>query len=96
MLSFIFSISKFGSKNMNHLIAIMLLIYFNAGWGWWLAFGAIIGLEIYALIKTSLAKTKEQSTLLRPDGKPYTEQDIEFIWQHGYKTAIQQLNSTRQ
>ncbi len=86
---------------MNYLIAGFLLITFNAGGWWWFGFFCFVLLELLALIvetKKGLKEIKESKKpqLLKANGEPYTEADLEFIWKHGYQSALEMVQQTKQ
>lgn len=80
---------------MMYLLAAFILWKFDAGFIWWAGYGAVIVIQIYAIIHNATKEVK-QSQLLKANGQPYTEADLEFIWKHGYQSAQEVINSTKQ
>lgn len=86
---------------MNYLIAGFLLITFNAGAWWWFGFFCFVLLELLELIVETNKGLKEikaskKPQLLKANGEPYTEADLEFIWKHGYQSALEMVQQTKQ
>jgi hypothetical protein len=86
---------------MNFLIAGFLLINFNAGFWWWLGYFLFAVLHLISLIfeiKKEITTVKDQKKpqLLKANGEPYTEADLEFIWKHGYQSALEMVQQTKQ
>ena len=85
---------------MTFLIAGFLLIHFDAGLWWWIAYYLFVALEMFGLYaevnKTILEGKTKKSQLLKPNGQPYTEADLEFIWKHGYQSALEMVQQTKQ
>lgn len=86
---------------MNYLIAGFILITFNAGAWWWVGFFCFVLLELFALIVETKKGLKEikaskKPQLLKANGEPYTEADLEFIWKHGYQSALEMVQQTKQ
>ena len=85
---------------MIYFIAVLLLWKLEASSSWWVAFFVIIITELILIIYNSWikfkAENKKPSILLKPNGQPYTEADLEFIWKHGYQSALEVINSTKQ
>jgi hypothetical protein len=83
---------------MMFLIGAFILWKFEAGFVWWIAYGFLVAAQGWAILYNA-KKAKEQlkaSTLLKANGQPYTEADLEFIWKHGYQSAIEVITSTKQ
>ena len=78
---------------MIYLITAFILWKLDAGLGWWIAYGVVVFIQSSAILYNARKGVKP---LLKANGKPYTDQDLEFIWQHGYKTAEEVINSTKQ
>jgi hypothetical protein len=79
---------------MNYFIAAILLYYFNAGTGWWVAFTVLIfgeiGLLGYRTYKEQTMPPIEQPNLrdiVKLDGTPYTYEDLQNIWNNGYQNG---------
>ena len=83
---------------MISLIGAFILWKFEAGLLWWLAYAVFIALEIWAIFYNVYKARKEVKVkpLLKNNGQPYTESDLEFIWKHGYQSAIEVITSTKQ
>jgi hypothetical protein len=83
---------------MIFLIGAFILWKFEAGIVWWILYGAVILAECWAIIyNAKKANSKEKNShLLKANGEPYTEADLEFIWKHGYQSAIEVVTSTKQ
>jgi hypothetical protein len=86
---------------MNFLIGGFLLVTFNAGFWWWTAYFIFVLLELLGLIATvynryTELKDKKKPQLLKANGEPYTEADLEFIWKHGYQSALEMVQQTKQ
>lgn len=85
---------------MTFLIAGFLLIHFDAGLWWWVAYYLFVALEmfgLYAEVKKNMLEGKtNKSQLLKANGQPYTEADLEFIWKHGYQSALEMVQQTKQ
>ena len=41
-------------------------------------------------------KASKKPQLLKANGEPYTEADLEFIWKHGYQSALEMVQQTKQ
>ena len=83
---------------MMFLIGAFILWKFEAGFVWWIAYGFLIAAQGWAILYNA-KKAKEQlkaSPLLKANGQPYTEADLEFIWKHGYQSAKEVITSTKQ
>lgn len=80
---------------MMYLLAAFILWKFEAGFIWWFAYGSVIAIQSFAIIYNAKKEVKS-SGLLKANGQPYTEQDLEFIWKHGYQSAQEVINSTKQ
>jgi hypothetical protein len=85
---------------MTFLIAGFLLIHFDAGLWWWVAYYLFVAFEmfgLYAEVKKNMLESKtKKSQLLKANGQPYTEADLEFIWKHGYQSALEMVQQTKQ
>jgi hypothetical protein len=83
---------------MMFLIGAFILWKFEAGFVWWIAYAALVAAQIWAILYNAYkAKNEvEVSPLLKANGQPYTEADLEFIWKHGYQSAIEVVTSTKQ
>lgn len=86
---------------MNYLIAGFLLVTFNAGFWWWFGFFGFVILELIAFVfetKKAMKEVKQSKKpqLLKANGDPYTEADLEFIWKHGYQSALEMIQQTKQ
>jgi hypothetical protein len=86
---------------MNFLIGGFLLVTFNAGFWWWLAYFIFAILHLISAIyeiKNEMKTVKElkKPQLLKANGEPYTESDLEFIWKHGYQSALEMVQQTKQ
>ena len=86
---------------MNFLIAGFLFVYFDAGFWWWFGYFTFVLLELLALVinilKTrNMLKDEKKPQLLKANGEPYTESDLEFIWKHGYQSALEVVQQTKQ
>lgn len=83
---------------MISLIGAFILWKFEAGLLWWLAYAVLIALEIWAIFYNAYKARKEIKVqpLLKNNGQPYTESDLEFIWKNGYQSAIEVITSTKQ
>ena len=86
---------------MNYLIAGFLLVTFNAGAWWWAGYFVFVILEIFATFLEARKALKEvkqskKPQLLKANGDPYTEADLEFIWKHGYQSALEMVQQTKQ
>lgn len=86
---------------MNFLIGGFLLVTFNAGFWWWLAYFIFVVLDLLGLVANVLNQYKEKTEskkpqLLKANGEPYTESDLEFIWKHGYQSALEMVQQTKQ
>jgi hypothetical protein len=85
---------------MTFLIAGFLLIHFDAGLWWWVAYYLFVAFEmfgLYAEVKKNILESKiKKSQLLKANGQPYTEVDLEFIWKHGYQSALEMVQQTKQ
>jgi len=83
---------------MMFLIGAFILWKFEAGLAWWIAYGALVAAQSWAIFYNA-KKAKDEvkvSPLLKANGQPYTEADLEFIWKHGYQSAIEVITSTKQ
>ena len=78
---------------MISLIGAFILWKFEAGLLWWLAYAVFIALEIWAIFYNVYKARKEVKVkpLLKNN-----ESDLEFIWKHGYQSAIEVITSTKQ
>jgi hypothetical protein len=83
---------------MISLIGAFILWKFEAGLFWWLAYAVLIALQAWAIFYNAYKARKEVKLqpLLKNNGQPYTESDLEFIWKHGYQSAIEVITSTKQ
>lgn len=83
---------------MNNLIGAFILWHLEAGIWWWLAYAVIGLLQIWAIAYNAYKAKQDKavSPLLKANGQPYTESDLEFIWKHGYQSAIEVITSTKQ
>ena len=83
---------------MISLIGAFILWKFEAGLLWWLAYAVLIALQVWAIFYNAYKGKQEKavSPLLKANGQPYTESDLEFIWKHGYQSAIEVITSTKQ
>ena len=86
---------------MKYLIGGFILITFNANNWWWTGFFIFVALELFAFIvesKKALQEVKQSKKpqLLKANGDPYTEADLEFIWKHGYQSALEMVQQTKQ
>lgn len=85
---------------MKYLIGGFILINFNAGSWWWVGFFIFALLELFAFVLEVKNTLKEKQTkkpqLLKANGEPYTEADLEFIWKHGYQSALEMVQQTKQ
>ena len=88
---------------MNYFIAAVLLYYFNAGTGWWVGFVSLIFIEIgmigYRAFKEATAEPIYEATLkdiIKLDGTPYTYEDLQNIWNHGYQNGYNNAHLTKQ
>jgi hypothetical protein len=83
---------------MIFLIGAFILWEFDAGILWWLAYAALVALQVWAILYNAYKAKNEVkgSPLLKNNGQPYTEADLEFIWKHGYQSAIEVVTSTKQ
>jgi hypothetical protein len=83
---------------MMFLIGAFILWKFEAGFVWWIAYGFLVAAQGWAILYNA-KKAKDQlkaSPLLKANGQPYTEADLEFIWKNGYQSAIEVITSTKQ
>lgn len=78
---------------MVYLITAFALWKFEAGYQWWIAYVAVVALQAYSLFRNA---KKAVEPLLKENGLPYTKEDLEFIWKHGYQSAVENINSTKQ
>jgi hypothetical protein len=88
---------------MNYFIAAVLLYYFNAGTGWWVGFVSLIFMEIgligYRSYKEATKEPIYEATLkdiIKLDGTPYTYEDLQNIWNHGYQNGYNNAHLTKQ
>ena len=82
---------------MIYFVGALALWHFDASGSWWAAYFVVIATELSLIIYNSFKQVKKApSVLLKPNGQPYTEADLEFIWKHGYQSAIEVINSTKQ
>ena len=83
---------------MISLIGAFILWKFEAGLLWWLAYAVLIALEIWTIFYNAYKARKEVKVqpLLKNNGQPYTESDLEFIWKHGYQSALEMVQQTKQ
>lgn len=85
---------------MKYLIGGFILITFNASAWWWAGYFVFVLLELFGFIleaKKSILEVKEKKPqLLKANGDPYTEADLEFIWKHGYQSALEMVQQTKQ
>lgn len=80
---------------MMYFLAAFILWKFEASVSWWLGYLCVIAIQIFAIIYNAMKKV-QPSVLLKANGQPYTEADLEFIWKHGYQSAQEVINSTKQ
>lgn len=82
---------------MLYFLTAFVLWNFDAGINWWLGYFMVMSIQAFALIYNSYKTVKEESSvLLKANGQPYTQEDLQFIWKHGYQSAIEAINSTKQ
>lgn len=82
---------------MIYLIGAFILWKFDAGFWWWFSYGALLLAQLWAIAYNAYkAKEDKVSPLLKANGQPYTESDLEFIWKHGYQSALEVVASTKQ
>lgn len=82
---------------MIYFVGAFALWHLDASGSWWVAYFVVIASELALIIYNSFEKSKEApSVLLKANGQPYTQKDLEFIWKHGYQSAIEVINSTKQ
>ena len=86
---------------MKYLIGGFILITFNASAWWWAGYFIFVILEVFATLLEARKTLKEvkqskKPQLLKANGDPYTEADLEFIWKHGYQSALEMVQQTKQ
>ncbi len=82
---------------MIYFIGAFVLWELDASGSWWVAYFVVIATELALIVYNSYKKLKQSpSVLLKANGQPYTNADLEFIWQHGYQSAVEVTNSTKQ
>jgi len=79
---------------MKYFIAIILLVNFDAGTVWWLLFVFIaimnllgISYTLYTSRKKPPVEEPNLKDIVKLDGTPYTYEDLQNIWNHGYQNG---------
>lgn len=82
---------------MIYFVGAFALWQLNASGSWWAAYFVVIAIELALIVYNSYKEVKQYpSVLLKANGQPYTQEDLEFIWKHGYQSAVEVINSTKQ
>jgi hypothetical protein len=83
---------------MIFLISAFILWKFEAGLLWWITYAILVALQVWAIFYNAYKARKEvkPKPLLKNNGEPYTEADLEFIWKHGYQSALEMVQQTKQ
>lgn len=81
---------------MKYILSIFIFLVFNASWQWWALMCAWMMFEIYAFCTTFWKEYKKQKKELLQekqkvpvDGKVMSNEDLEAIWNNGYKIGLE-------